>query len=454
MPIAPQPAAYRPTTTITGLGEGFYDPVTAADFPETRLRFRNQRWADRVGLGNLDDAAWVRHFGRFAPLPGSLQQPLALRYHGHQFRVYNPDIGDGRGFLFAQLRDDRDRLLDLGTKGSGQTPYSRFGDGRLTLKGGVREVLATEMLEALGVETSKSFSLIETGEALDRSDEPSPTRSAVLVRLSHGHIRIGAFQRLAYLDDAERLRRLTDYALRHYYGDTSGDPVRLLELVVGTTARLAGQYMAAGFVHGVLNSDNINISGESFDYGPWRFVPSWDPGFTAAYFDHQGLYAFGRQPEAIHWDVMQLAVALRQIVDAQPLIDVLETFGDRYQPAVTDAILWRLGVIARGESDVAVIQAIERGLRVAATPLADFFHASFGGHIPDALGEAFAEARAALNDYRPRKPRAEAFWVGSPCAMLIDEVEAIWDAIAQADDWAPFEAKITAIRQLGAALAD
>ncbi len=148
--------------------------MEAADFPETRLRFRNDRAAASLGLDGLSDAEWVAHFGRFQPLEGSLKQPLALRYHGHQFRVYNPDIGDGRGFLFAQLRDDRGRLMDLGTKGSGQTPWSRFGDGRLTLKGGVREVLATEMLEALGVETSRSFSLVETGEALERGDEPSP----------------------------------------------------------------------------------------------------------------------------------------------------------------------------------------------------------------------------------------------------------------------------------------
>ena len=454
MPFAPQPAAYRPATAILDLGATFYDPVVAADFPKTTLRFRNQRWAERVGLGDLDDAAWCQHFGRFAPLPDALPQPLGLRYHGHQFRVYNPDIGDGRGFLFAQLHDDVGRLLDLGTKGSGQTPYSRFGDGRLTLKGGVREVLATEMLEALGVETSKSFSLIETGEALERNDEPSPTRSAVLVRLNHGHIRIGTFQRLAYFEDVEGLKRLTDYALRHFYGDTSGDPVRLLDRVVGATARLAGQYMAAGFVHGVLNSDNINVSGESFDYGPWRFTPTWDPGFTAAYFDHQGLYAFGRQPEAIHWDVMQLAVALRQIVDAKPLIDVLETFGARYQPGVTGAILWRLGVTPRGESDVAAIQAIERGLRASGTPIADFFHQSFGGRIPAALGPNFDEARAALRDYAPRKARDADFWNGPACALLIDEVEAIWAAIDEHDDWAPFNAKIAAIRRFGAALAD
>ena len=123
-----------------------------------------------------------------------------MRYHGHQFRVYNPDLGDGRGFLFAQLREaGTGRLLDLGTKGSGQTPWSRTADGRLTLKGGVREVLAAEMLEALGVPTSRAFSLIETGEALQRNDEPSPTRSAVLTRLSHSHIRFGTFQRHAYL---------------------------------------------------------------------------------------------------------------------------------------------------------------------------------------------------------------------------------------------------------------
>lgn len=172
--MAASPQAYRPERAILELGEAFYDPVSAADFPETRLRFRNDRAAAEVGLDTLSDAEWLAHFGRFQPMPGSLDPPLALRYHGHQFRVYNPDIGDGRGFLFAQLRDDRGRLMDLGTKGSGQTPWSRFGDGRLTLKGGVREILATEMLEALGVRTSRTFSLIETGEALERGDEPSP----------------------------------------------------------------------------------------------------------------------------------------------------------------------------------------------------------------------------------------------------------------------------------------
>ena len=166
------------------LGPDFADPVTAADFPAAILRHRNDRAAATVGLDTLTGPEWIAAFARFEPLPDTPDQtgqpgPLAMRYHGHQFRTYNPDLGDGRGFLFAQLREvGSDRLLDLATKGSGRTPWSRQGDGRLTLKGGVREVLAATLLEALGVPTSRAFSLIETSEALERNDEPSPTRSA------------------------------------------------------------------------------------------------------------------------------------------------------------------------------------------------------------------------------------------------------------------------------------
>src|SRR3954463_10865552 len=211
MPVSP---TYRPDPRFPDLGPEFADPVRAEEFPQTILRFRNDRAAATVGLDTLTDDEWIAHFGRFQPLPGNIDPPLAQRYHGHQFRGYNPQLGDGRGFTFAQLREvGTDRRLDLGTKGSGQTPWSRQGDGRLTLKGGVREVLATAMLEALGVPTSKSFSLVETGEALVRGDEPSPTRSAVLVRLSHSHLRFGTFQRHAYFEAADRVGALVDHVI-------------------------------------------------------------------------------------------------------------------------------------------------------------------------------------------------------------------------------------------------
>ena len=344
--------------------------------------------------------------------------------------------------------------MDLGTKGSGRTPWSRFGDGRLTLKGGVREVLATEMLEALNVPTSRTFSLIETGEELERGDEPSPTRSAVLVRLSHSHIRIGTFQRLAYERDEAGMRALVGYVRRELYGEDGDDPVRLLDLVVGRTAVLAARYMAAGFVHGVLNSDNINVTGESFDYGPWRFAPTWDPAFVAAYFDHGGLYAFGRQPEAIHWDAMQLAVSLRTIEEAEPLIAMLDTFPARYGEAITAAMLWRLGRRPRSAAeDTALVKILEPTLVATGASLDRVFFDAFAQDLPASYGAEWDDVRAALAAYEPRGERTHPYWSGEPCSMLIDEVEAIWSAIADRDDWTRFEAKVARIRDMAEALA-
>ena len=455
-----QAAPLRPETAILSLGDGFYDRVRAADFPETILRFRNDRAAGEIGLDGLADAVWIARFGRFAPIAGSLPEPLALRYHGHQFRAYNPDIGDGRGFLYAQLRDASGRLLDLGTKGSGTTPWSRFGDGRLTLKGGVREVLATEMLEALGVETSRTLSLIETGEALQRGDEPSPTRSAVLVRLSWGHIRIGSFQRLATLQDDAGLAALTDYGLRTLYGVEPGaEPaLDLYDRVVARTAALAASYMAAGFVHGVLNSDNIAITAESFDYGPWRFTPYWDPGFTAAYFDHQGLYAFGRQAQAIHWNVAQLAIALSRIVPIDALAERLDRFPALYEAALARAMLRRLGVQPRGEAgDLALVQHLERALAQQTVTIDRALFDWRGGTLrradPAYRHPVFAPFVAAIADYSPAASLDHPYWSDAgPCSMHIDEVEAIWAPIAADDDWQRFHDKVAAVRRMGDAL--
>src|SRR5436190_1550906 len=265
MPVS---RAYRPDPQYPALGPEFADPVAAADFPQTILRYRNDRAAATVGLDTLTDAEWVAHFGRFEPLPGNIDPPLAQRYHGHQFRVYNPDLGDGRGFTFAQMREaGTGRLLDLGTKGSGRTPWSRTADGRLTLKGGIREVLA----------------------------------------------------------------------------------------VVARSARLTARWMAAGFVHGVLNTDNMNITGESFDYGPYRFLPHNDPNFTAAYFDHAGLYSFGRQPEAVFWNLQQLAGALSLVTSSDPLVAALNGFAAAYRSELGGAMLARLGLTPKGTDEDAAL---------------------------------------------------------------------------------------------------
>jgi uncharacterized protein YdiU (UPF0061 family) len=448
---------YCPDPKILELGEDFYDEVRPADFPQCAPRFLNARAAEQVGL-ELNDEDWARHFCRFEALPDNLPGPLALRYHGHQFRVYNPDIGDGRGFLFAQLRDDRDRLLDLGTKGSGQTPYSRHADGRLTLKGGVREVLATEMLEALGVNTSRTFALFETGEALERGDEPSPTRSAVLTRLSHGHVRIGTFQRLAFFGQADNIRKLVRYCLANLYSEPPGsddgeNALRFFDLVSQATAKLAASYLAAGFVHGVLNSDNINVTGESFDYGPWRFTPDWDPEFTAAYFDHYGLYAFGRQPEAIQWDLAQLAGCLSIVAEAPKLSDMLAAWSDRFEAALVDAMLWRLGV-DHGENDRELIGALIRALATKAQSIDRVFFDWRGGRDPGPESFSAGQFREFATKLQGREQLpSHPYWSDpEPCSMHIDEVEAIWSAIAERDDWKPFEDKVNAIRRMGDAM--
>ena len=410
------PDRFRPSTAHATLGDSFYDVVAPARFPALTLRYRNQHWAERIGLGDLREAQWLEHFGRFAPLPGSLAQPLALRYHGHQYQTYNPDLGDGRGFLFAQAHDLVDgRLLDLATKGSGTTPWSRHADGRLTLKGGVREVLATEMLEALGVDTSKSFSLIETGESLSRHDEPSPTRGSVLVRLSHSHIRIGSFQRLAYLKDQAGLATLLDYAIRTYMPDCWRDErdqraAAFLERVARNVARTGARWIAAGFVHGVLNTDNINITGESFDYGPWRFLPTYDPAFTAAYFDETGLYAFGRQPDALAWNLTRLAECLLPLSTIELLEPALNAFWPAFRAEIAAAILDRLGLVTEGEeADAALVTALFGFLHDSQASYEQVFFDWRGGRLSDPravaspiaalyAGESFGGFAALLRD--------------------------------------------------------
>ncbi len=458
--------APRPEVAHARLGSEFYDPVAPAAFPQAVLQFRNDDWAARVGLGEIDDAEWLARFARFEPMAGSFEAPLALRYHGHQFRAYNPDIGDGRGFLYAQLRDLADgRLLDLGTKGSGTTPYSRFGDGRLTLKGGVREILATEMLEALGVYTSKTLSLVETGEALSRNDEPSPTRSAVLVRLSHSHIRIGTFQRLAAHEAFASMRMLVDHAIEHFWPDAGNAPepvAGLYDAIVGATAQLGAEWFAAGFVHGVLNTDNINITGESFDYGPWRFLDRFDPSFTAAYFDHGGLYSFARQPEALNWNLARLGECLIPVSSRAAIEPVFESFSERFHDHLARQTLARLGLTLSVDAQTGhgLVRAFWNAMQETSPPLQQVFHDLLGispariaaSPLVDVFaGPTWAAAIEGLSTL-PRAPGLAAALThpaaeAPPQTMVIEEVEAIWAAIDKDDDWGPLATKVAALRR-------
>lgn len=463
MSQAPFPAIYE-------LGPDFYDEVSPASFPQGILRYRNQAAAAVLGLESLSESAWKRHFWAFEPLPDNIQKPLALRYHGHQFQSYNPDLGDGRGFLFAQIQVDH-RLYDLGTKGSGQTPYSRRGDGRLTLKGAFREILATELLESYGVNTSRTFSVFETGEALERHDEPSPTRAGVLVRMNHSHIRYGTFQRLAYLKQPHNLQKLLDYCLRHYYPHLQNftgaeQAEHFLKAVSLRATETLAQWMMAGFVHGVLNTDNMNITGESFDYGPYRFLPYYDPEFTAAYFDHSGLYAFGRQPLSVYWNLYQLGGAIKILHPELILEKVFEDFPDQFQWQIQAQLLKRLNLknplVApqeAGDLNSALLSSLFQFMGKERSLFEQTFFDLHSGVHEERLKSSPQSALYQRDSFRDLKNILTQFEVADPaltqhayfkntqaCSLLIDELELIWKDIAEKEDWGAFERKLQQIR--------
>ncbi|MEC8744522.1 MAG: YdiU family protein [Pseudomonadota bacterium] len=459
----------QPSIVHSQLGEAFYDNVTPARFNQHILRYRHNMAASLIGLDGLDDEKWCDHFARFTPIDGSFSQPLALRYHGHQFGQYNPELGDGRGFLFAQFYErDTGRLVDLGTKGSGKTPYSRTADGRLTLKGAVREILATEMLHARAVPTSHTLSVIETGEALIRHDEPSPARSAVLVRLLHSHIRIGSFQRLAFLGEADQLEQLTRHVVTHYYDAL--DPEQPLDALVPqfitsfscNVAKMVAGWMAAGFVHGVLNTDNFNITGDSFDYGPWRFLPRFDPMFTAAYFDHDSRYAYGRQPQSAMWALCRLADCFTESVDVETLQDSLAGFYPHLERCLAEHLLYRLGLKADTSEAESFSEQLFKAAASSQIAFDRLFYDLYGGTINAEHAstlwqthQPLAELAARASQFERRQSdRQIQIMRALPYFTLeIEQVEAIWAPIAASDDWQLFEDALSHIRAYGRALA-
>jgi uncharacterized protein YdiU (UPF0061 family) len=452
--------------TLAQLGPDYFDEVKAASFPQHLLRFRNNALLPLLHLDpqKVEDQDFIEAFGQFK----GPYRFLALRYHGYQFGEYNPFLGDGRGFLLSQVRGSDGELYDLGTKGSGTTPYSRGGDGRLTLKGGIREVLAGEALHAMGVRTSRCLSLVETGESLWRGDEPSPTRSSVMVRLSRSHIRFGTFERLLYLKRPDLMRKLLDHVIDHYYSDLAGQDQqysRFFVALVERTAELAAQWMSVGFCHGVLNTDNMSITGESFDYGPYAFIRTYDPKFTAAYFDHWGYYRFGNQPEICRLNLERLQDALELITSRTELEAGLSKFSDHYRRYYTQRMLWKLGLDAAAVPHPTEILNItlqflstsQMSYHGFFTRLTRLFSSNWRlGDSSDIFKGAFvlrnAEERALLKRWcacyhqvLQQLPLDELHRLPTrlrqhnlPTILLRPEIEAVWDPIANEDDWAPF----------------
>ena len=453
---------YEPA--LESLGDDYYDEVAAAEFPQHILRWRNDALLAQLGLDPqvVTDEDFIVAFGKF-----ERRKPLlALRYHGYQFGEYNPRLGDGRGFLYGQVRGIDGELYDFGTKGSGTTPYSRGGDGMLTLKGGVREVLAAEALHYMGVRTSRCLTMIETGLPLWRGDEPSPTRSCVMVRMSRSHIRFGTFERLHYLRRPDLTKKLLDHVIDSYYQHliSAQDKYALFYAeLVKRVAKLAAQWMAAGFCHAVLNTDNMSITGESFDYGPYAFIPTYEPYFTAAYFDSYRRYCYSHQPGICKLNLEMLQEPLKAVIDPSDMEAGLTSFDEHYHDEYCSLMLKKMGFEQLPPEAVELLDLTIQFLLESQVGYHQFFYEmarTFSSKWRDEPGLVMATSdivpasgtsqsfdnwcilyHKILNNFQPNQMDviAQNLARHNPKTVLLRPViESVWQQISQEDNWQPF----------------
>ncbi len=322
----------------------------ASPAPTPAVVALNEPLAEELGI----DVAWLRSAAGIAVLAGNAvpdgARPVAMGYAGHQFGNYSPRLGDGRALLLGEVLDAEGRLRDVHLKGSGRTPFARGGDGRATLGPMLREYLIAEALHALGVPTTRSLAVVTTGETVART---GPEPGAILTRVATSHLRVGTFEYARWLEDGANLEPLVRHALERHHpdGDDSARPaLTLLRHTVEVQAVLIAQWMLVGFVHGVMNTDNMTISGESIDFGPCAFMDRFDPATVFSSIDHAGRYAYGNQPAVAQWNLARLAEALLPAIDEDRdtavalATEALEGFVDRYQRAWSDGMAGKLGL--------------------------------------------------------------------------------------------------------------
>ncbi|WP_234263330.1 protein adenylyltransferase SelO [Hydrogenophaga sp. NFH-34] len=316
--------------------DGLFAPWQPAAVPAPRWLRLNHALADELGL----DAQALASDTGLAVFAGNQvpdgAQPLAQAYAGHQFGGFSPQLGDGRALLLGEVIDRQGQRRDIALKGSGRTPFSRGGDGKAAVGPVLREYVISEAMHALGLPTTRTLAAVATGETI-RRDRALP--GAVLTRVAASHIRVGTFQFFAARQDTDKLRRLADHTIARHDPALAGRSDRDLQLllaVIDRQARLVAQWMGVGFIHGVMNTDNTTVSGETIDYGPCAFLEAYDPATVFSSIDHHGRYAFGNQPGIAHWNLARLAEALLPLLPGDTdaavaqLTEALDTFGTRF----------------------------------------------------------------------------------------------------------------------------
>ncbi len=440
--------------------DGLYVRWQPAPAPAPQLLWLNRQLAHELGL----DAVALAGPGGLAMLSGNGlpdgAEPLAQAYAGHQFGNFSPQLGDGRALLVGELIDRNGKRRDIAFKGSGRTPFSRGGDGKAALGPVLREVLIGEAMQALGIPTTRALAAVATGAPVQRERQ---LPGALLTRVAASHLRVGTFEFFAARGDAALLKRLADYTIARHDTELLGQPdayLRLLHAVVERQAALIARWMGVGFIHGVMNTDNMTISGETIDYGPCAFIEAYDPATVFSSIDRQGRYAYGNQPGIAQWNLLRFAESLLPLFDgdeeraARLAVEAVNRFGERY--AAHGLAVWRakLGLDDASDGDqaladdfLALLQTGQVDFTLAWRRLAD---AAAGNELPlrALFGEAQTQLQAWLTSWQQRlsasaidsATRAAAMRQVNPIYIARNhQVEAALAAAVDDNDLGPFE---------------
>ncbi|MBM3225035.1 MAG: YdiU family protein [Candidatus Tectomicrobia bacterium] len=447
--------------------EGFYVPWQAAQVAQPALVQLNRALAEELGL---DAKAFASETGAQIFAGNTLPEgatPLAQAYAGHQFGGFSPQLGDGRALLLGEVLDRSGRRRDIQLKGSGRTPFSRSGDGRAALGPVLREYLIGEAMHALGIPTTRALAAVRTGEPVYRE---AALPGAVLTRVAASHIRVGTFQWVASHGQPGQVRRLADYVIDRHYPALQGqaDPyLRLLESVCDRHASLVARWMHVGFIHGVMNTDNIAISGETIDYGPCAFMDHYDPATVFSSIDTYGRYAYAQQPQIAQWNLARFAETLLPLIDADQqraiarATEVIHAFPVRYQYHWLQGMRAKLGLFTTEEADAdlatGLLTAMEgqhvdytlafRYLADAAMGEDDLLHALFTDAAAYERWRERWQARLACETVAPAV-RAQAMRRVNPAFIARNHrVEEALSAAVDHDDYTPFETLVQILLQ-------
>ena len=458
--------------TYARLPERFYARLDPTPVAAPQLVKLNVELARRLGLDPdaLASAQGVEILAGNRVADGS--EPLAIAYAGHQFGHFVPQLGDGRANLLGEVIGQDGAHYDIQLKGSGRTPFSRGGDGRAALGPVLREYIVSEAMAALGVPTARALAAVTTGERVFRE---TALPGAVFTRVAASHLRVGTFEYFAARRDTDGTRTLADYAIARHYPEAAqaGQPYRaLLDCVIRRQARLVAQWMLLGFIHGVMNTDNTSISGETIDYGPCAFMEAYDPGTVFSSIDVQGRYAYGNQPRAMLWNLVRLAEALLPVMEqeagskeaaVESATEALAAFDPQFQAARSKGLRRKLGLTTERDGDEALVEdLLERMFANRADFTLTFRRLCDAAASPegDAGGrELFADPaaydawairwRLRLNEDPKAVPeRAEAMRAVNPAFIPRNHrVEAALDAAVWRQDYRPFEELLDVVSQ-------